>query len=276
MLEKNRGGPVKDSTSSGSANLCRFKGKFWQGRFHGVTTKNVPSAAIPPKLNRFFPQHLPAPGGDIWVSLHQTHTTRVISIDAALALPPEEEGCDGAVTDNPRVVLTVQTADCVPIFIYDPRRPAIGLLHAGWRGAQGGILENGIDLMHRRYGAEPSDLQVWLGPAIGPCCYEVGPEVAEAFQARQQAGAVVGGNWLVEGEREGKWQLDLHGYLKAVLVHRGVSVHRIERMSDCTACRSDQFFSFRARPSEKGRMLSFLGLSAGNPVVDRIGRFPSL
>ena len=91
---------------------------------------------------------------------------------------------DGLVTDTPRLVLAVQTADCLPVLLVDRKRKAVGAFHAGWRGTLARIVEKGVGAMRLHFGSEPGELRAAIGPGIAPCCYAVGEDVRERFHAQ--------------------------------------------------------------------------------------------
>ena len=157
---------------------------------------------------------------------------------------------DGAVTDLPGVYLTTTHGDCVPIWVCDPVKGVIGLAHAGWRGTLSGIAGNLVRAMTRTCGSDPADLRAAVGPGIGACCFEVGPEVTEAFTDRYP--------WTEEyiyaypGARP---HLDLKGVNAELLTLEGVT--QIEISPRCTCCEPDLFWSHR-RSADKTRMLAFI------------------
>jgi YfiH family protein len=158
---------------------------------------------------------------------------------------------DGAVTDLPGLVLTVLTADCLPILLADPKRRVVAAVHAGWRSSVVGIAEKAVGVMREVLGCEPADICAALGPAIGPCCFEVGPEVAEA--ARDAFGFA--DDYLVR-KPGGKAMLDLAGLNRAVLVAAGVRAGAIRSADLCTYCNDDLFHSYRRQGEGTGRMLA--------------------
>jgi YfiH family protein len=140
---------------------------------------------------------------------------------------------DGLWTDEPRLPVVAMTADCLPIALVraDPARPAVAVLHAGWRGLLEGIVAEGI----RALGGS---VRAAIGPAIGPCCYEVGPEVAEPFRRAF-------GDDVVRGRN-----LDL--WTSAERALRSAGVEEVERHDLCTKCRDDLFFSHRRTGKPRG------------------------
>jgi hypothetical protein len=177
------------------------------------------------------------------VHAHQVHGAAVRVHDPG---PPGlhlAEPCDGHATAAAGTLLAVTVADCVPVFVVDPRRRAVALLHAGWRGAVAGILERGLAVLAERMGSAGSDLLVHLGPAICGRCYQVG---AEVFR----------GLGLPEPPEPAPVDL------RAVLAHRavaaGVREENVSASAHCTRCGSSGLFSHRC--GDRGRQAGYLGL----------------
>jgi YfiH family protein len=193
--------------------------------------------------------------------IRQTHSDRI-----HIAVHPEGEGweslsdaveADAVITDLPQLVLTILTADCVPILLYDPVQRAIGAVHAGWKGTEAEIVIQTIRKMQMQYGSDPRDIIVAIGPAIGQCCYEVGGEVAEHFMG--YAGAVI------EGNIAGKYQLDLKRVNQLQAEKAGISAEHIELTPLCTSCAKERFFSYRAEQGCGGRFVSAIALIPTDP-----------
>jgi hypothetical protein len=150
-------------------------------------------------------------------------------------------GADGLATASPQLPIAVTTADCVPLVYGSTSESTVVVVHAGWRGFAAGIVAAGIGVFR-----DTAAVRVAIGPAIGPCHYEVGADVALAVAAGSPAGAVTEG----EGER---LRLDLVGTARSILVEAGV--HGVTDTGLCTACAADRFFSHR-RDGEGGRQLA--------------------
>lgn len=185
---------------------------------------------------------------------------------------------DALFTDQPGLLLVVRTADCLPLLLADPRRRAVGAVHAGWRGELGGVVEKAIGEMRRLFGTRPRDVLAALGPSIRVCSYEVGPEIEEAFcgrypqgesffknvpKPRASAGRPMDLRWdrtpghdAVETSRH----LDLVAAARAQLRRAGVPAAHIQVAEFCTACRPDLFFSHRKQGSRAGRMMAVIGI----------------
>lgn len=156
---------------------------------------------------------------------------------------------DACITDHPEVSLCLTTADCVPIFFHDPGNGAVGLAHAGWRGTVAGIAREVVDAMVTRLNCRRERIRVALGPAIGLCCFEVGPEVAEEFSREYGAQS-----WIEQ--RGAKWNIDLHSANRVWLERAGVNLEHLRSCPLCSCCRDDLFFSWRRDHGRTGRMLS--------------------
>lgn len=162
-------------------------------------------------------------------------------------------GVDALVTADRGVVLAIHVADCVPILLWDPRRGAVGAVHAGWRGTAAGVAAAAVETMIEIFGTDPRDLRVGMGPAIGPCHYEVDAPVVAAFKSWLWAGAVL----LPAGA--GHWRLDLVDANRRMLTALGVPAGQMWVSGLCTACLADLFFSYR-RDGVTGRMGALISL----------------
>ena len=188
---------------------------------------------------------LDLPSEPVW--LNQVHGCEVV--DCTTAAGPGQTA-DAAIARRPGGVCTVMTADCLPLLLCDRRGTAVAAVHAGWRGLAAGVIESALAAM----GKAPADLLVWLGPAIGPAAFEVGPEVREVLLAADptvthafQAGA---------GDR---WRADIFALARSRLGRAGVT--GIFGGGDCTWSDADRFYSFR-RDGVTGRMASLIWMTA--------------
>ena len=170
-----------------------------------------------------------------WV--HQVHGDRVF--------PAEQPGLQGEgdalITNRPGLLLEIRTADCLPILLADPVNRAVAAIHAGWRGTAVAIVLQAVEELARRYGSEPGRIEAVIGPGIGLCCFEVGPEVAIQFG------------------REGRAYLDLAQVNEDHL--RSAGVGSITRIAGCTRCEAERFHSFRRDRERSGRMESAIGIA---------------
>ncbi len=216
--------------------------------------------------------------GKAWplVRLRQIHSDIVHRVDH----PPEQllTG-DGLVTDTPRLLLAVQTADCLPVLLVDPKRKAVGAFHAGWRGTLARIVEKGVGAMRLHFGSEPEDLRAAIGPGIASCCYAVGEEVRDRFHAQfAYAGALFREVAESDPVRErypllfmtarapghsdaGRTiYLDLRESNRRQLLDAGLAKANITALDLCTACRTDLLFSHRAEKGVTGRQMGAVGI----------------
>jgi polyphenol oxidase len=196
------------------------------------------------------------PAAPVWLA--QVHGRDVVEIDeqalaGAHATPPR---ADAAVTRTPGIVLSVRTADCLPVLFADRAGTVIALAHAGWRGLAAGVLEATIAAMR----VTAADLRVWVGPAIGPRAFEVGPDVHAAY-----CDADPGATECFCVLRAGKWLADLPGLARRRLAASGV--HDVSIDGACTFTDSARFFSYR-RDKRSGRMalVAWLESRASGPA----------
>jgi YfiH family protein len=154
---------------------------------------------------------------------------------------------DGFMTDKRNLPLAIFTADCLSIFLYDPRTPAIGIIHAGWRSTKENITVKAVQLMQEKFNTRAFDLCAWLGPAIRSCCYEVGSDFNKFFSSG-----------LIEKNK--RYYLDLPLINKKQLLGLGVKEDNISDPGICTSCRNNEFFSFRKEGENCGRIMSVIML----------------
>lgn len=161
---------------------------------------------------------------------------------------------DGMVTSEKDIYLAVLTADCVPLLFVAPKQRVVAAVHAGWRGTMAGIAEKTARLLKTRYGVEPSELEVALGPSIGICCYEVKDDVAGPLMKRW--GKLTTPSIAV---RDGKSFINLRRLNRDILRAAGVPGNQLFQVGPCTSCTPEDFFSYRRERSETGRQMSFVG-----------------
>ncbi len=191
------------------------------------------------------------------VAGEQVHGTRVTtvgpaeqgagSIDYATALP----GTDGLATKTPGLALSVYYADCAPILLVDPVARAVAAVHAGWRGAVAGIVAEALAVMRKELFVDPARVLAAVGPTIGPCCYEVGAELAA--QVPPEARAEV-----LRGQAEGRHYLDLPGMNSWWLQRAGVPGGNVFSSGQCTGCHPNRFYSHRRQGGAAGRMMAVI------------------
>lgn len=153
---------------------------------------------------------------------------------------------DGIITNNKELVLSIQVADCIPIYLYDDQNQNIGLVHAGWRGVATGIIKNSIEKM-KNLDSKSIDIEVLLGPSIRQCCFEIGPEVGKLFDGKFQK---IG--------KSDRTYLDLQSAVIDKLINMNIQNKNIIDIKECTCC-SDQYHSFRRDGNKAGRMIAMMG-----------------
>lgn len=184
------------------------------------------------------------------VATRHVHGTNVFRVGEPLA--PDAE-FDGLVSDRVGPVLGAFAADCIPILFAEPQARVCGAAHAGWRGTVNGVAPNVIARMVEA-GARADRIRVALGPSIGKCCFEVGPEVVEEFRAA--LGDLPG--LVVPGPR--KDHIDLRVASRAMLERAGVRPEHIDDTPPCTRCEAERFFSYRRDGKDGGVHMAFIGL----------------
>ncbi len=178
----------------------------------------------------------------------QVHGGEVLVLKSAGELPSENAlpKADAIVSSAPGISLAMFFADCVPLYLWDPVKKAGGLAHAGWRSTILDIGPHAIESLQQEFGTSLEDIQVAIGPSIGPCCFQVGPEVAEEFREKF-------GDEVIE-KKDGQFYVDLWKSNKLALLKKGVKGGNIELAGECTSCRSDLYFSYRRDKGKTGRM----------------------
>lgn len=192
----------------------------------------------------------------------QTHTTNVRCVTKedcgkGVVRPQDYDDVDGLITNEPGILLCTFYADCVPLYFVDTRNKAIGLGHSGWRGTVNRMGEAMLKAMQETYGTNPEDVFAAIGPSICQDCYEVGGEVALAFQ---QSFPEEWNYLLKDGREEGKYQLNLWEANRRILLKAGIQEHHIAVTDLCTCCNSRYLFSHRASQGKRGNLAAFMEL----------------
>ena len=210
------------------------------------------------------------------VTLRQIHSDIIHFVDSP---PASQLAGDGLITATPGLYLGIQAADCLPVILVDPKRRAVGVFHAGWRGTIKRIVEKGVGEMHRHFGSSPRDLKAAIGPGIHGCCYEVGAEVREKFQSQFSYAAKLFREVEERDPVREKYPmlfltarapghsvlpknifLDLVEANRQQLLAAGLAAKSIEASPLCTNCRPDLLFSYRAEKGKTGRMMGVVGI----------------
>jgi YfiH family protein len=210
------------------------------------------------------------------VALRQIHSD---IIHRTTEVPGEPLAGDGLITNVSGILLSVFIADCLPVILVDPKHRAVGVFHAGWRGTVKRIVEKGVGEMRRWFATEPGDLRAALGPDIRGCCYEVGPEMREAFDSQfsyadelfretKERDRIHEKYPLLfltarapgHSELPPKIFLDIAEANRRQLIRAGVRAKNISDVNLCTSCRNDLFFSHRREKTMTGRMMAVVGI----------------
>lgn len=175
---------------------------------------------------------------------YQVHGRAVTVVDGSSEPRPR---CDVLMTQSSEKALMLRYADCTPVLLADPRQKAVAAVHAGWRGSAVRAASAAVEAMQSAFGSRPEDIVAGIGPAIGPCCYEVGEDVHQAFSDRP---------WLLNQRKLDLWEANRQALLEA-----GVPKDNIEVAGICTRCQSERFFSHRANGGEPaGRFAAVIRL----------------
>jgi len=195
------------------------------------------------------------------VTMNQVHGAHVAFVSSPVAAP---EQADAMVSNVPRVGLGVLTADCVPILLVAPRSRLVAAVHAGWRGTVAGVVVAAVRQMLQSSDTRPAEVCAALGPAIGPCCYEVDESIVHALEAKWGAMPTAVRRYIRDGEP--KARLDLRSANRRLLIDAGLEADSITRIGGCTSCGPSEFFSYRAATIAgrvtTGRQLSYIGWCA--------------
>ena len=231
-------------------------------------------------LNKLGAKGEPNSSSDPWplVTLRQVHSDVIRFVDS---LPQSPLVGDGLITATPGLLLAMQTADCLPIVLVDPKQHAVGVFHAGWRGTIKRIAEKGAGEMRRIFGTRAKDLKAAIGPGIHGCCYEVGQEVRDQFESQFAYAAKLFREveesdpvrekypmLFLTARAPGHSELPKKIFLDLVEANRrqllavGVPAKSIEASPLCTNCRTDLLFSYRAEKGKTGRMMVVAGIRA--------------
>jgi YfiH family protein len=217
-------------------------------------------------------------GSKTWptVPMHQIHSAIIHRVER---VPEKMLQGDGLITNVPGMLLTVRTADCVPVLIADQKKRAVGAFHAGWRGTLARIVEKGVGEMRRQFGSDPIDLVAAIGPCIHAGCYEVSDDFPDKFRAQFEYAdsffeEVFDSNSLHlkypllflnqrapgHGDAASKLHLNLVEANRRQLLDAGLAERNIWVSDLCTSCRTDLLFSHRAEFGQTGRMMATIGI----------------
>ena len=215
--------------------------------------------------------------GTLWprVQIKQVHSAIIHRVGVQEKVPAG----DGMITNIPGLLLTIKTADCVPVLIADVSKRAVGTFHAGWRGTVSRIVEKGVGEMRRYFDSDPQDLHAAIGPCIRKCCYAVGVEVQTEFESQfvyadELFEKIFDSNNIrvrypllflnqrppSHAEVGTRIHLDLVAANRRQLSDAGLPEDHIAVVDGCTACDTIRFFSHRAEFGKTGRMMAAIGI----------------
>jgi YfiH family protein len=243
----------------------------------GFTSSDDP-AHVATNRQRFFSAVTADPGFPA-VTLRQIHSSFVLRVGRADASAQAVYKADGMMTDEPGVLLAIQTADCIPVLIADTRKRAVAGFHAGWRGTVKRIVESGVGRMRMEFGSRPEDLIAAIGPGIGQCCYAVGEDVRGEFESQFAYASELFREVYDSDPVKEKYpllfltarapghsnlgpglHLDLVEANRRQLLDAGLKAEAISIVGECTSCRTDRYFSYRAEQGSTGRMFSAIAI----------------
>jgi YfiH family protein len=213
------------------------------------------------------------------VPLRQFHSNRVVRATRADAGRARPLRADGQITDEPGMLLAVQTADCIPVLVADKKRRAVGAFHAGWRGTVKRIVETGVGRMRLEFGSQPEDLVAAIGPGIGACCYAVGEEVLTEFESQFDYARELFHEVFSSDPVKTKYPMlfltqrapghsatgpslhvDLVEANRRQLLSAGLKPRAIRVVGGCTQCNPELYYSHRDSQGRAGRMMAVIGV----------------
>ena len=253
-------------------------GFYWTRESWGSALRCRPLEAIAPHLFTTRELDVPSPAAwaqlaplvgasaDRFVVLNQVHGREVVVIRSGIAedvlrqMQQQRPAADAFVSDARDVAVVVRAADCVPLLIGDRATGAVAAVHAGWRGTAARAAVAAIDAMAREFGSAPANLIVAIGPAIGPCCYEVGSDLVDAFAAAGHERYLID-RWFTT-PRDSRMRLNVPGANRDQLILAGVPEHHIFSVELCTAEHLDVLTSYRAEKEHATRIAGVIRASA--------------
>jgi polyphenol oxidase len=250
----------------------------WTTERWGAALRCEPLAVLAPHL--FTTRHLQLSSITDWwrvadalrvrriMTLTQVHGRGVVVVRKGVSTPRGRPEADIVVSNDPEVAVAVRAADCVPLLMADARTGAVAAVHAGWRGTAAGAATAAVGALTREFGSQPDDLVVAIGPSIGPCCYQVGSELVDAFAAAGHARHLIDRWFLTTPPAAGAIEpsplrLDVAGANYDQLRLAGVAEQNIHRVDLCTAMHLDVLTSFRVEKDRAGRLAAAITARAG-------------
>lgn len=195
----------------------------------------------------------------------QVHGEGILILDRPIAdlVVHDSPQFDAVITDQPGIAIGIKTADCVPIFFADRTKRIIAVAHAGWRGTSLSIAAKVIDTLRTRFTCRTEEIIAAIGPAIGPCCYQVDETVFSAMSAHN--GREI---FFSSSPEKGKWMFDLSRANKIQMIRAGLLDKNIYTAGYCTSCNRDKFYSHRGEGGNTGRQFNFIMLNKKSDLLD--------
>lgn len=189
--------------------------------------------------------------------MRQVHGCTTVAADPTP--PASAPEADGVMTDETDIALVVQVADCVPLLMADPRSGAVAAVHAGWRGTAANIATAAVNRLQQQYGSRPEDLVAAIGPCIAACCYQVGPEVREAFTSAASTASLDPDAWFTpDPKRDDRLRFDGATANRDQLIAAGLKPANLHLARLCTMTHLSHFYSYRAEGAGTGRLLGVI------------------
>jgi hypothetical protein len=243
----------------------------------GITASDDRSTVL--RNRRLFAEAITSKASTPLISLRQFHSNRIVYAASADAARKQPHKGDGQITDEPGLLLAIQTADCIPVLIADRKHRAVAAFHAGWRGTLKRIVESGVGQMRLAFGSHPEDLIAAIGPGIGLCCYAVGEEVLSEFDSQFSYSRELFREVYDSDPVRRKYpmlfltqrapghssigpslHIDLIEANRRQLLSAGLAPASIQIVGGCTQCHPDLFFSHRGSHGHAGRMMAAIGI----------------
>ena len=226
------------------------KGVYWFDGWDKKLTAGFSGREYPRDAYTAFLKELELSGSKL-VTLNQVHSANIIHVRNDFG--QNKPSADGMLTTERNIALGIWTADCVPVYFFDPKHQVIGICHAGWKGTHFGIAEKMVQAMRQNFESLAEEIQVIMGPYIHRCCYEVGDEFAEIFPKAYK-----------RKDKRSKGFMDLGAEISLRLMDEGVLKKNIQDTDLCTVCKNKKFYSYRAEPKTTERILSVISLKVKN------------
>ena len=188
--------------------------------------------------------------------VNQVHGDRILIIDQPVdSLSNQNHKYDAIITGQQGLAIGIKTADCVPIFFADTVKRIVGVAHAGWRGTALNIAKKVVETFINRFSSKADNIIALIGPAIGPCCYQVDEFVFNAMETHENRDT-----FFCPCPQQGRWMLDLPLANKLQIIGTGIPQKNIFTADYCTSCNTDILYSHRGEGGNTGRQLNFIML----------------